>query len=156
MNTVIENRNSRLTAHRLTAHRMDRRGSSIEAIADHLRVSKRSVMRYLAAPCPEPPAPKDDVQLDSFYREGACGSFPEYDWLTRSPLMQQECKAICEHCPVLARCREYGLTTGLDDFGVWGGWTRRERMAELRRRANTSVGQPQRPRVVAEAESGAA
>jgi hypothetical protein len=54
---------------------------------------------------------------------------------------------------VLAACREYGLTTGMDDHGVWGGWTRRERLAELRRRANTTEAQPRRLRVVGESES---
>jgi WhiB family redox-sensing transcriptional regulator len=153
MNAVAGDRNARLLAHRVTAHSMDRRGASLEAIAAHLRVSKRSVSRYLAAPLPEQPVTKAAVDLDSFYLDGACGSFPEYDWLSRSPLMQQQCKAICEHCPVLATCRKYGLTTGLEDVGVWGGLTRRERLAELRRRTQASAGKSRRVRVIANSES---
>lgn len=140
MNTAVEQRNSRLMAHRLTAHRMTERGSSLEAIADHLRVSKRSVMRYLNAPRPQEPAPKEEVSLADFYMKGACGSFPEYDWLSRSSLMQKKCKEICAHCPVLASCREWGLTTGLEDQAILGGLSRRGRLAELRRREAVAAG----------------
>lgn len=134
MNTAVEHRKSRLMAHRLTAHRMAARGSSLETIADHLRVSTRSVMRYLSAPRPEAPAPQEKVSLADFYLKGACGSFPEYDWLSRSSVMQEKCKEICAHCPVLASCREWGLTSGLEDQAILGGLSRRGRLAELRRR----------------------
>lgn len=134
MNTVAEGRNSRLTAHRLTAHRMHERGSSHDAIAEHLRVSKRSVMRYLTAERPPEAAPVKQVGLADFYMKGACGSFPEYNWLSRSSVMQKRCKEICEYCPVLAQCREWGLTDGLEDQAILGGLTRRGRLAEVRRR----------------------
>ncbi|MCH9732007.1 MAG: WhiB family transcriptional regulator [Actinomycetia bacterium] len=120
---------------------MNRRGQSVDTIADHLRVSTRSVNRYLALPCPDPLPTAVEVNLDDFYLEGACAGFPEYDWLTRSPTMQAECKAICRHCPVLAKCRTYGLTKGSEDSGIWGAMTRNERTLEVARarKANRRV-----------------
>ncbi|SPX94936.1 transcription factor WhiB [Mycobacterium xenopi] len=141
--------------HRLTAHRMRERGQSLDAIADHLRVNKRSVSRYLALPRPEPLPVEAEVDLESFYLDGACGSFPELDWLSRSPQMQAECKAVCAHCPVLAKCRNYGLNKGRDDRGIWGGMTTAERQREIRRqRQRAASGRParRRPGVVAAAE----
>ncbi|MDQ2851248.1 WhiB family transcriptional regulator [Dermatophilaceae bacterium Sec6.4] len=46
---------------------------------------------------------------------------------------QQNAKAICHGCPVVAEC----LADALDnrtEYGVWGGMTERERRALLRRR----------------------
>ncbi|MBS4730551.1 WhiB family transcriptional regulator [Mycobacterium sp. SM1] len=130
---------------------MRTRGQSLDAIADHLRVTKRSVSRYLALPCPEPLQAEPEVDLKDFYLDGACGSFPGLDWLSRSPRMQAECKAICAYCPVLTKCRSYGLARGRDERGIWGGMTMAERRREIRRR---EVG-AKRVRVVAE-DQGAA
>jgi WhiB family redox-sensing transcriptional regulator len=128
---------------------MRSRGHSLDAIANHLRVNRRSVNRYLALPCPEPPQAEADVDLGSFFMKGACGSFPELDWLSRSPLMQAECKAICLHCPVLAKCRSYGLNKGLDDRGVWGAMTKAERQREASHRDKRGTS-PQRADIAAE------
>ncbi len=125
--------NARWINHRIAAHRMNRRGQSIDTIADHLRVSTRSVNRYLALPCPDPLPATSEVSLEDFFMDGACGQFPEYDWLTRNPAMQAECKAICQHCPVLAKCRSYGLAKGREDAGIWGGMTRNDRVQEVAR-----------------------
>ena len=118
MNDAGRTPNTRWISHRVTAHRMRKNGQSLDAIADHLRVTKRSVHRYLTLPCPQPPV---EMELVSFVAEGACAAFPEVDWLSRSPLVQAEAKAICEYCPVLAKCRSYGLSNGRDDGGVLGG-----------------------------------
>ena len=136
---------------------MYKRGQSLDAIADHLRVNKRSVSRYLALPCPQPLQVEAEVDLASFYRDGACGSFPELDWLSHSPLVQAEVKAVCAHCPVLAQCRSYGLNKGRDDSGIWGGMTKTERQREIRRQheRSTSTQQPRRPDVVAEQQGAA-
>ncbi|HRW19069.1 MAG TPA: WhiB family transcriptional regulator [Dermatophilaceae bacterium] len=48
---------------------------------------------------------------------------------------QQQAKAVCQRCPVIAEC----LADALDnrtEFGVWGGQTERERRALLRRNPN--------------------
>ena len=153
MNEVVTQTNTRWINHRLTAHKMRDCGQSLDAIADHLRVTKRSVHRYLMLPCPQPPPVKHEVELASFVNGGACAAFPEVDWLSRSPLQQAEAKAICEYCPVLAQCRSYGLNKGRDDRGVLGGMTKAERQREIQRR--TSPRQPQRPDVVAERQGAA-
>ncbi|GAB4663350.1 hypothetical protein MOKP76_05960 [Mycobacterium avium subsp. hominissuis] len=88
----------------------------------------------------------------SFVSKGACAAFPEVDWLSRSPLVQAEAKAICQYCPVLDECRSYGLNKGRDQRGVLGGMTMAERVRELRRQRRRSA---QRPGVVAE-DQGAA
>ena len=125
MTTTVKKPNPRCLAHRIAAHDMHRRRMSLDSIADTLRVSKRSVSRYLALPCPEPPPA--NVDLAEFYLDGACHAFPEYDWLSRYPSVQAECKAICEYCPVLAKCRSYGLNQGLHSSGIWGGLSLNER-----------------------------
>jgi len=128
----------RWIAHRITAHRMHASGASRGVIAEHLGVTKRSVSRYLNLPCPDRPVPdSDEVELASFYMEGACGHFPELNWASRSLLMQAEVKEVCKHCPVLAKCRSYGLTNGRHDVGVWGAMTLAERQREIRRRQQT-------------------
>jgi len=149
MTQMVKSPNMRWISHRLTAHRMRDGGQSLDAIADHLRVSKRSVHRYLTLPCPELPEP--EVELSEFVLEGACGAFPEVDFLSRSSLVQTEAKAICEYCPVLAKCRSYGLNKGRDDRGVLGAMTKAERQREItRRQRRTSPRQPRRGDVVAQ------
>lgn len=138
---VSRGKNRRWINHRIKAHQMNRRGQSLGVIADYLRVSVRSVERYLELPCPDPVVP-ERVSLEDFFMDGACGHFPELDWATRSLNERAECKAVCSHCPVLAKCRAYGLSEGLSDVGVWGGLTREERKREaLRQAAEQDQGQ---------------
>jgi hypothetical protein len=117
-----------LLRNRAVAHRMSRRGQSVAEIAAYLQVAQRSVWRYLAAPCPDtPPAPpKPAVELSSFYMQGAC--YGRFD-------------IECATCPVMRMCRTYGLTAGLDDWGVWGGLTRpeRQKVAAARKTGTESV-----------------
>jgi WhiB family redox-sensing transcriptional regulator len=56
--------------------------------------------------------------------------FPE----RHQPQLIKEARAICAECPVRAECREYSLDLHetYEIFGVWGGWTHRERVNELR------------------------
>lgn len=142
MSAVVEqsvsrwDRNTRWISHRITAHKMAERGQPLDVIADHLRVSYRTVGRYLSLPCPDPLP--DAVELEDFFSEGACGHFPELNWQTRSLKEREDCKAVCTYCPVLAKCRAYGLTKGLDDTGVWGALSQAERMREAARLRNNS------------------
>jgi WhiB family transcriptional regulator, redox-sensing transcriptional regulator len=152
VSVVVGQQKRRWINHRVTAHRMHNRGQSLDSIADHLRVNKRSVSRYLALPCPQPL--QAEVDLTTFFMDGACGSFPELNWASRSPLMQAQCIAVCAHCPVLAKCRSYGLGKGRDNGGIWGGMTLTERQRENRRQQQRHMS-PQRPDVVAE-EQGVA
>jgi len=119
-----------LLRNRAIAHRMSRRGQSVAEIAAYLQVAQRSVWRYLAAPCPDtPPAPpKPAVELSSFYMQGACYGRYDIEWATTENRAQiSAAKQVCATCPVMRMCRTYGLTAGLDDWGVWGGLTRPER-----------------------------
>lgn len=52
--------------------------------------------------------------------------------------MQRECKAICQYCPVLEKCRSYGLNQGRNDSGIWGALTKSEREREIARQRRTS------------------
>lgn len=121
--------------HRIAAHQMHRQGKSAESIAVTLDVTRRSVHRYLSEPCPSPLPVQEDEELDlsSFYMQGACGSFPDLDWVSRSPIVQAEAKQICTYCPVLAKCRDYALNRGRDELGVWAAMTKTERLRENRR-----------------------
>jgi len=119
---------------RYIAHTMRRRGTPLDAIAEHLKVEKRSVTRYLAHPCPEaPPGLDEPVKLDDFIWRGACAG--QGDVMFREdPAGIAAAKRFCAGCPVMSECRSYGLTTGKHDVGVWGGLSEEERRAALRRK----------------------
>ena len=54
---------------------------------------------------------------------------------TRGDLLKiREAKKICEQCPVILLCREYSLhlAQNYDTYGVFGGWSRNERINHLR------------------------
>lgn len=121
--------------HRIAAHQMRREGKSAESIAVYLDVTQRTVHRWLGLPCPSPLPVQEEEELDlaSFYMQGACGSFPDLDWVSQSPLDQAEAKQICTYCPVLAKCRDYALNKGRDELGVWAAMTKSERRRESRR-----------------------
>ncbi|OKH81403.1 hypothetical protein EB73_29280 [Mycobacterium sp. SWH-M3] len=144
MSAVVEQtnsswgRNARYINHKITAHKLAEQGVALDVIADQLRVSYRTVGRYLADPRPEPLPETDTVSLEDFFSEGACGHFPELDWHTRSLKEREDCKAVCTYCPVLAKCRSYGLTKGLQDRGIWGALTKEERLREAARRRKNS------------------
>lgn len=154
MRTAVGQQNARWISHRIAAHRMHRRGQSLDTIADNLRVTTRSVSRYLALPIPQPLSTEPEVRLADFYLDGACNEFPEYDWLSRSPGVQAECKAICEYCPVLQKCRTYGLSKGRDDAGILGGLTKNERQRQSRERI--AAGGQRHGAVAADDQQGAA
>ena len=76
MSGVVGQQNARWINHRIAAHRMNQRGQSLDTIADHLRVSTRSVSRYLALPCPEPLSAEAEVDLEDFYLDGRVRGVP--------------------------------------------------------------------------------
>jgi WhiB family redox-sensing transcriptional regulator len=45
-------------------------------------------------------------------------------------------KAVCATCPVVDACLDHAIETN-EHYGVWGGMTTRERVAEKRRRKRT-------------------
>jgi hypothetical protein len=46
-------------------------------------------------------------------------------------------KAVCATCPVLWQCYEYAMTND-EEYGVWGGTTRRERQRLKRSWSHTT------------------
>lgn len=49
----------------------------------------------------------------------------------------EDAKAICTLCPVREACLEHALAAR-EKFGVWGGYTERERRREIRRRRRSA------------------
>lgn len=73
--------------------------------------------------------------------EGLCRTTDPEVWFSTEDEAREDrvaremrAKRICETCPVLARCREFALTTR-EPYGVWGGLTEGERRRILERRA---------------------
>jgi len=120
---------------RRAAHQMRRKGRPVADIAAHLEVSERSVMRYLAEPCPNDPAAAKPVQLADFHLHGACRGRLDIEWTIPETSAQVDAaKQVCTtQCLVVDDCRAYGLTTGVNDHGIYGGLTRAERRAIAKR-----------------------
>ncbi len=49
----------------------------------------------------------------------------------------RDAKQICTLCPVREACLEHALSAR-EKFGVWGGYTERERRREIRRRRRSA------------------
>ena len=47
---------------------------------------------------------------------------------------ESHAKAICQNCPVKAPCLEFAMETN-QKYGIWGGYTDKERSSLKRRRA---------------------
>lgn len=75
----------------------------------------------------------------------ACGRHPDPDlWFRNSPIDREAARHICRACPVLAACREWGIsvTSTTNATGVLGGLTGLERLAERRRRRQAGPARP--------------
>lgn len=118
---------------RYLAHTMYGRGMHLAEIAEQLRVTERTVCRYLRQERPEAPSRQQTTPLlESFHQQGSCRTHLELDWFTDDKYEIRELKAICAQCPVLANCRAYALSGLTDEWGVWGAMTRDERKAAQR------------------------
>ena len=47
-------------------------------------------------------------------------------------------KLLCHQCPVIEACREHALSVG-EPYGIWGGMSEAERVAEIKRREEHSL-----------------
>ncbi|NGO14004.1 WhiB family transcriptional regulator [Streptomyces sp. HC44] len=68
---------------------------------------------------------------------GLIGQAPHFFPISSSgPVLRQidEAKAVCGHCPIVARCLEWAVQAGHVD-GIWGGTTESERRVMRRRGA---------------------
>lgn len=75
--------------------------------------------------------------------EGApCETAPDMFFLNKNDRMGPEkllvAKQLCVSCPMQLLCLEYALEAGEQD-GIWGGLTRNERNALIRKRIKTGA-----------------
>ena len=82
---------------------------------------------------------KPSMDLWEWQFQGACRSadpevffHPENERGPRRRRRQEQAKAICASCPVLAQCREHALTVR-EPYGIWGGMTEEDREAHFSR-----------------------
>ena len=75
------------------------------------------------------------MPLFEFASKGLCREHENKVWFpTRGhagKVAALEAKKVCDSCPVLSDCREWGLR--YERFGVWGGMTPNERWDERKR-----------------------
>lgn len=61
-----------------------------------------------------------------WWDRAACRAHPDLSWFPGSGESQREQVTICRTCPVRPECLFHALTEP-EDFGVWGGYSDRER-----------------------------
>lgn len=62
----------------------------------------------------------------------------------------KEAKAVCQGCEVRGDCLEYALANG-EQFGIWGGLSKRERLKIIRQRALARAAAATRDKVMSNA-----
>jgi WhiB family redox-sensing transcriptional regulator len=73
-----------------------------------------------------------NAPLELFFGDNEDG--PNQRARQRTRTQTAQAKAICAACPVISECREWSVVAAIP-FGVFGGWTERERAAERQRRS---------------------
>lgn len=122
---LLQHRRARAKAYH--AHQMNQRGIPISVIGEQLGVGYRTVHRYLTSPCPERPTDQPQaVDIKDFFQWGSCRDKGDL-MFAESPRAQARAKSVCAGCPVLAGCRMWGLTTGVNESGIWGGLNKTDR-----------------------------
>lgn len=74
-----------------------------------------------------------DEHRQTWMAEGACRSYPATAFFPSDGAGVEVARAICEGCPVQARCLDYALEQRIE-HGVWGGASERQRRRILRGR----------------------
>ncbi len=122
---LLQHRRARAKAYH--AHQMNQRGIPISVIGEQLGVGYRTVHRYLTNPCPERPTDEPQaVDIKDFFQWGSCRDKGDL-MFAESPRAQARAKNVCAGCPVLAGCRMWALTTGVNESGIWGGLNKTDR-----------------------------
>jgi WhiB family redox-sensing transcriptional regulator len=93
-----------------------------------LRASSRAAVPTLGLPLD--PAP--------WMKHGHCAETDPEAFFPELGERSEPAKRICEGCPVINLCREYALDNDIR-FGVWGGWSEKQRIAERRRRKQVAA-----------------
>lgn len=77
---------------------------------------------------PSPVAETWDWQLDAVCKDLNTTLFfhPENERGRSRRKREEQAKAVCRQCPVMAQCREHALRVR-EPYGVWGGLTESER-----------------------------
>lgn len=102
--------------------------------------------------------PGPNADLWHWQLRGACRGedssvffHPEGERGRARALREARAKEICGTCPVLEQCRAHALRVG-EPYGIWGGMSEAERMAQLRAgspAARSRTARPPRPRTAA-------
>lgn len=58
--------------------------------------------------------------------QAACRTEHTGTFFDSNTVMRDRAKAICQGCPVREDCLDYAMANG-EKFGIWGGYTERER-----------------------------
>ncbi|MEY9894777.1 WhiB family redox-sensing transcriptional regulator [Catenulispora sp. MAP12-49] len=105
---------------------------------------QQSPVASAPAPTPAPPSPKSDRERSWFARaacrQAAWRLFFEAEGEGAAPRARRirAAKAVCAECPVRRECLLFALAKQ-ERYGIWGGFTARERATIKRRRlARTS------------------
>jgi len=77
-------------------------------------------------PDPEPAAPSNLFIDQPWADQALCAQTDPEAFFPEKGGSPREAKAVCAACFVAAECLDYALTTG-ERFGVWGGFSERER-----------------------------
>lgn len=79
------------------------------------------------------------VNMAENWREQAlCRQFKDIDFYSDEPLERKRSKAICKNCKVASHCLKFAIDTN-EAFGVWGGYTQRERRTIRRKYKNLDI-----------------
>jgi hypothetical protein len=64
-------------------------------------------------------------------RHAACRARLDLEWIDPSPAQAEQCRMVCDGCPVRQPCRMFALRNG-EPWGIWGGLDPDERAAVAR------------------------
>lgn len=78
------------------------------------------------------PVPSTFLMPGPWVDDAACAEATGVNFFSEAPTEIARAKGVCSKCPVVTECGEFALANG-ERFGVWGGFSERER-TKLRRR----------------------
>jgi len=70
--------------------------------------------------------------MNTWYSDAACKGMDVRLFFPEVGNIPEEARSVCERCPVIDACREWGIRH--EHFGVWGGLSEKERRRIRRER----------------------
>lgn len=70
------------------------------------------------------------LNTEAWMGKAVCASADPEEWFPEQGSSSQRAKKICGGCPVIDECLQFAIDNG--EHGIWGGTSRRERLALLR------------------------